>query len=69
MAASEADGCVGVGDVLGQLVGRARAGKMGGVGRPVGLAGWRGPSRLRRLARPTSVIFFFYFVFHFLSFV
>ena len=69
MAASEADGCAGVGDALGRLMGHARAGKTGRVGRPVGLAGWRGPSRLRRLARPTSVIFFFYFVFHFISFV
>ena len=44
VAASEADGCAGVGDALGRLVGRARAGKMGRVGWPVGLAGWRGPS-------------------------
>ena len=61
MAASEADGCAGVGDALGRLVGHARAGKMGKVGRPVGLAGWRGPSRPRQLASPTSFLFFFYF--------
>ena len=42
MAASEADGCAGVGDALGWLVGRALAGKTGRVGRPVGLAGWLG---------------------------
>ena len=39
MAASEADGCAGVGDALGRLVGRTRVGKTGRVGRPVGLAG------------------------------
>ena len=40
VAASEADGCAGVGDVLGRLVGHVGAGKMGRVGRPVGwLAG------------------------------
>ena len=44
VVASEADGCTGVGDALGWLVGRARAGKAGRVVRPVGLAGWRGPS-------------------------
>ena len=69
VAASEADGCAGVGDALGRLVGRARAGKMGRVGRLVGLAGWRGPSRPRRFARPISFLFFFYFVYHFISFV
>ena len=39
MAVSEADGCMGVGDALGWLVGHARAGKTRRVGRPVGLAG------------------------------
>ena len=72
VAASEADGCAGVGDALGRLVGRARAGKTGGVGRPVGLAGWlasagrAGRGSLRGLHPFSS---FFYFVVHFFSFV
>ena len=51
-------------DVLGRLVGRARAlgRREGGVGRPVGLAGWRGPSRPSLLwvcfpSLPFSVLF------------
>ena len=68
MAASEADGCAGVGIALGRLVGRACARKTGRVGRPVGLAGWRGPSRPRRLARPTSFLFLFLFCCSFLLF-
>ena len=65
VAASEADGCAGVGDALGRLMGHARAGKTGRVGRPVGLAGWRGPSSwLGGL-----LLLFLFLFFHFFSIV
>ena len=62
MAASEANGCAGVGDALGRLVGRARA-----LGRREGLAGQLGWLAGAGQAAGWEAYFFFsffYFSFH-----
>ena len=61
VAASEADGCAGVGDALGRLVGRVRA-----LGRREGLAGrlgWLARAEQAEPARPSSSLFLFLFSF------
>ena len=69
MAASEADGCAGVGDALGRLV-AARA-----LGRrkkdwQAGWAGWLARAKqAEAVCEAYILLFFFYFVYHFISFV
>ena len=62
MAASEVDGCTGVGDALGRLVGRARAGKLERVGRPA----WAEQAEAACEAYILSLFFLFCFSFRLL---